>query len=282
MKYAINLILLLLFAVTLQAQRVAIVCGEYRYTVPGEIPLNRAKQIAIDKARNEAIANEFGQVVSQSTNTTIHSSGTQSSVQSDSYASTESKAIWLSDTKEPEVSIAYENDVMVITASVCGKARELKTAEVELRMQVLNNGFESDQFRSNDKVSILFKSPVSGYVAIFFRDDNAGIISCMLPYENEDGTAREVKSNKEYTYLSTADPIYPYQEETILVTDKKTVEFDTFIIVFSKKDFSMPSSEAGEFVPELSVEDFQKWLRKNRINDETMQTIEKSIQINNA
>jgi len=281
MKYIINLILVFLFAATIHAQRVATVCGEYRYTVPGEIPLNRAKQIAIDKARNEAIANEFGQVVSQSTNTTIHSSGTQSSVQSDSYASTESKAIWLSDTKEPEVSIAYENDVMVITASVCGKARELKTAEVELRMQVLNNGFESDQFRSNDKVSILFKSPVSGYVAIFFRDDNAGIISCMLPYENEDGTAREVKSNKEYTYLSTADPIYPYQEETILVTDK-TVEFDTFIIVFSKKDFSMPSSEAGEFVPELSVEDFQKWLRKNRINDETMQTIEKSIQINNA
>ena len=281
MKYIINLILVFLFAATIHAQRVATVCGEYRYTVPGEIPLNRAKQIAIDKARNEAIANEFGQVVSQSTNTTIHSSGTQSSVQSDSYASTESKAIWLSDTKEPEVSIAYENDVMVITASVCGKARELKTAEVELRMQVLNNGFESNQFRSNDKVSILFKSPVSGYVAIFFRDDNAGIISCMLPYENEDGTAREVKSNKEYTYLSTADPIYPYQEETILVTDK-TVEFDTFIIVFSKKDFSMPSSEAGEFVPELSVEDFQKWLRKNRINDETMQTIEKSIQINNA
>lgn len=278
MKYAINFILLLLFAATIHAQRVATVCGEYRYTVPGEIPLNRAKQIAIDKARNEAIANEFGQVVSQSTNTTIHSSGTQSSVQSDSYASTESKAIWLSDTKEPEVSIAYENDVMVITASVCGKARELKTAEVELRMQVVSNGIETERFKNNEKVAIHFKSPVNGYVSIFFRDDNAGMIYCMMPYENEDGTAREVKSNKEYIYLSTEDPIYPYQEETILVTDK-TVEFDTFILVFSKKDFSMPSSEAGEFVPELSVEDFQKWLRKNRINDETMQTIEKSIQI---
>ena len=278
MRYIINLILVFLFAATIHAQRVATVCGEYRYTVPGEIPLNHAKQIAIDKARNEAIANEFGQVVSQSTNTTIHSSGTQSSVQSDSYASTESKAIWLSDTKEPEVSIAYENDVMVITASVCGKARELKTAEVELRMQVVSNGIETERFKNNEKVAIHFKSPVNGYVSIFFRDDNAGMIYCMMPYENEDGTAREVKSNKEYTYLSTADPIYPYQEETILVTDK-TVEFDTFILVFSKKDFSMPSSEAGEFVPELSVEDFQKWLRKNRINDETMQTIEKSIQI---
>ena len=278
MKYIINLILVFLFAATIHAQRVATVCGEYRYTVPGEIPLNHAKQIAIDKARNEAIANEFGQVVSQSTNTTIHSSGTQSSVQSDSYASTESKAIWLSDTKEPEVSIAYENDVMVITASVCGKARELKTAEVELRMQVVSNGIETERFKNNEKVAIHFKSPVNGYVSIFFRDDNAGMIYCMMPYENEDGTAREVKSNKEYIYLSTEDPIYPYQEETILVTDK-TVEFDTFILVFSKKDFSMPSSEAGEFVPELSIEDFQKWLRKNRINDETMQTIEKSIQI---
>lgn len=278
MRYIINLILVFLFAATIHAQRVATVCGEYRYTVPGEIPLNRAKQIAIDKARNEAIANEFGQVVSQSTNTTIHSSGTQSSVQSDSYASTESKAIWLSDTKEPEVSIAYENDVMVITASVCGKARELKTAEVELHMQVVSNGIETERFKNNEKVAIHFKSPVNGYVSIFFRDDNAGMIYCMMPYENEDGTAREVKSNNEYIYLSTEDPIYPYQEETILVTDK-TVEFDTFILVFSKKDFSMPSSEAGEFVPELSVEDFQKWLRKNRINDETMQTIEKSIQI---
>ena len=278
MKYGVSLIFCFLFALTSQAQRVATVCGEYRYTVPGEIPLNRAKQIAIDKARNEAIANEFGQVVSQSTSTTIHSSGTQSSVQSDSYASTESKAIWLSDTKEPEVSIAYENDVMVITASVCGKARELKTAEVELRMQVVSNGIETERFKNNEKVAIHFKSPVNGYVSIFFRDDNAGMIYCMMPYENEDGTAREVKSNKEYIFLSTEDPIYPYQEETILVTDK-TVEFDTFILVFSKKDFSMPSSEAGEFVPELSVEDFQKWLRKNRINDETMQTIEKSIQI---
>ena len=278
MRYGVGLIFCFLFALTSQAQRIATVCGEYRYTVPGEIPLNRAKQIAIDKARNEAIANEFWQVVSQSTNTTIHSSGTQSSVQSDSYASTESKAIWLSDTKEPEVSIAYENDVMVITASVCGKARELKTAEVELRMQVVSNSIETERFKNNEKVAIHFKSPVNGYVSIFFRDDNAGMIYCMMPYENEDGTAREVKSNKEYIYLSTEDPIYPYQEETILVTDK-TVEFDTFILVFSKKDFSMPSSEAGEFVPELPVEDFQKWLRKNRINDETMQTIEKSIQI---
>jgi hypothetical protein len=100
----------------------------------------------------------------------------------------------------------------------------------------------------------------------------------MMPYENEDGTAREVKSNTEYTYLSTADPLYPYQEATILVTEKPT-EFDTFILIFSKKDFSMPASDMGDYVPELSVEDFHEWLCKNRIHDETMQTIEEIVQI---
>ena len=278
MKRIIPLILFLFSATVIHAQRVVMVSGEYRYYVPEDISLNQARQIAIDKARNQAIANEFGQVVLQSTTTTIHSSGSKSDVQSDSFASTESKAIWLGDTKEPEISIAYEDDVMIITASVCGKARELKTADVELKVHILNNGIETERFKNNEKVAIRFKSPVDGYVSIFFREDSAGMIYCLMPYENEDGTARAVRSNKEYTYLSTYDPIYPYQEETILVT-QKTVEFDTFIIVFSKKDFSMPASENGEFVPELSVDGFQKWLRRNRINDETMQIVEKAIQI---
>ncbi len=278
MKYAI-IILFIFCSSAVQAQRIVSVCGEYRYVVPGDMALSKAKQIAIDKARNEAIANEFGRVVIQSTNTTIHTTDAKSSVQSNSYASTESKAIWLSDTKTPTVDISYDNGVLVITASVCGKVRELKTAEVELKAQILNNNIESDRFKNKDRVSIRFKSAADGYVAVFCRDDNAGIISCMMPYENEKGIAREVKSNKEYTYLSTEDPLYPYQEATILVTEK-TVEFNTFILVFSKKAFSMPISEMGAFVPELSVEDFQKWLRKNRIKDETMQTMERTIQIN--
>lgn len=278
MRYLV-VVFLILCTLNAYAQRIVTVSGEYKYIVPGEIPLNRAKQIAVDKARNEAIANEFGQIVSQSTNTVIHTSDQQSSVQSDSYASTESRAIWLNDTKEPEVEIAYENGVMMITAKVWGKVRELKSAEVDLQVQIICNGVETDRFKSSDKVAICFKSPADGYASVFFRDDNAEMIYCMMPYENEDGTARKVKSNKEYIYLSTDDPIYPYQEETILVTDK-AVEFDTFIIVFSKKDFSMPASDAGEFVPELSVEDFQRWLRRNRISDETMQTVEKNVQIN--
>ena len=100
-----------------------------------------------------------------------------------------------------------------------------------------------------------------------------------MPYETENGKARAMKRNKTSILLSTKDPLYPYREETILVTSQEQ-EFNTLVFVFSEKEFAMPISDMGEFVPELSIEDFQKWLRKNRINDETMQTIEKTIQIN--
>jgi hypothetical protein len=41
----------------------------------------------------------------------------------------------------------------------------------------------------------------------------------------------------------------------------------------------MPITEQGEFLPELSVTDFQKWLRKNRVKDEAMQVVEKVVEI---
>jgi hypothetical protein len=41
----------------------------------------------------------------------------------------------------------------------------------------------------------------------------------------------------------------------------------------------MPITEQGEFLPELSVADFQKWLRKNRVRDEKMQVVEKVVEI---
>ena len=279
MRYYFLILLFLLISLYSLGQRVVNICGEYKYIVPENVSLAEAKAIAIERARLTAIANEFGTTVSQTNLTTTHIENGTTRNDFLSLGETEVKGDWLGDTKEPEIRPVYENNQLVIYASVCGKVRELKTAEVELRMQIMNNGIETEQFKNNDKVAIRFKSPVNGYVAIFVRDDNAGIVSCMLPYENENGKARVVKNSKEYIYLSTDDPIYPYQEETILVTNKK-VEFNTFVLVFAETEFAMPLSDMGEFVPELSVESFQRWLRRNRINDKTMQTIEKTIQIN--
>lgn len=268
----------MVFALVCHAQKTVNVSGEYRYVVPDNVSRTEALNIAIERARNEAMAKEFGTVVSQTSTTTTKVIDGKVETGFISMGGTESKGLWIDDTKEPEVKTFYEDDVMVIVAKVWGKAREIKNTETEIDIKILCNGMENERFKNNDKFSIDFKSASKGYVAIFLRDENLDPIYCMLPYENENGEVRAVKSGTKYNFLSTKDPIYPFREETILVTDK-TVEFNTILVVFSKNQFSLPISEDGEYVPEIPADKFMKWLRKNRINDETMQVIEKTVEI---
>ena len=278
MKRLVFSIILLAWALVGNAQKAVSVSGEYRYVVPENVSITEAKSTAIERARNEAMAKEFGTVVSQTNTTTTKVVGDKVETGFISMGGTESKGLWLSDIKEPEVRTFYENDVLVVTAKVWGKAREIKNSETEMDIKILCNGVESENFKNNDKFSIDFKVASKGYVAVFLRDENLDPIYCLLPYENENGEVRAVKSGTKYNFLSTKDPVYPFREETILVTDK-TVEFNTILVVFSKNQFSLPMSEEGEYVPEIPSDKFLKWLNKNRINDETMQVIEKTVEI---
>ena len=255
------------------AQRIVNACGEVDYVVPETQTLFEAKQTAITQARLKAIADEFGTIVTQTNTTAMHTKDGKTNSSFNSYSENEVRGIWISDTKEPEVSVKYRNDMMVIHAEVCGKVREQKQSAVELQIKPLNKGIESTLFKNNDRFSLSFKSAASGYVAVFIRDDDTEIVNVMMPYDNGDGNAREVKSNKEYLFLCTKDPEYPYDEETILTTSK-SVENNTLIIVFSQKKFHISLSNKGEFVPEVENAKFQKWLHGLRVYDTTTQVEE--------
>lgn len=259
--------------VGLSAQRQVNACGEVDYVVPETQTLVEAKQAAITQARLKAIADEFGTIVSQSNTTAMHNKDGKTSSSFTSFSENEVRGIWISDTKEPEVTVKYRNEVMIIHAEVCGKVREQKREMVELQIKPLNNGFESTNFKNNDRFSVSFKSAASGYVAVFIRDDNNDVVNVMLPYDDSDGNAREVKSNKEYLFLCTKDPEYPYDEETILTTSK-SIENNTLIVVFSQKKFHISLSNKGEFVPEVENSKFQKWLHGLRVYDTTAQAEE--------
>lgn len=278
MKRIVITILLGILGFSGFSQKPVRVSGEYRYTVPENVSISDAKNIAIERARLDAMAKEFGTLVSQTNTSTIMNIGGKSETDFVSVGGTESKGIWLEDTKEPKVEIVYENGMMVVLAEVEGKAREIKKSETELSIVLLCNGKPNEQFVHEDHFSVRFKAAAKGYVAIFMRDEAMETIYCLLPYENEGGEARAVQGNQEYVFLSTEDPVYPFQEETILVTGKK-LEYNTVTIVFSENQFAIPLSDNGVYVPELPADKFSKWLRKNRMNDETMQVIEKVVEI---
>lgn len=274
----IILILFLAFCTTASAQKAVTVSGEYTYHPPENVSLEQAKRTAVERARLEAIAGAFGTDVSQTNTVAVTSVDEKSSTTFNSSGATEVRGEWVADTKEPEITIGYEGGMLVVAAKVWGKVREKTKAAVELSIRILCNGVESERFCNNDKLSIRFKSPVKGFLSVYLVDDNVRMAYCLLPYENEDGMAREVRNNAEYTLLSSADPKYPYREATILTTDK-AVEFDRLIFVFSTNRFAMPITENGEYLPELSLADFERWLQRNRIKDENMCVTEKIVEI---
>ncbi len=271
-------LLIIFLSFYLFAQKTTNLCGEYKYIVPDNVSLTDAKNIAIERARLDAIAKEFGTSVSQTNLSSMHTQNGTTQTDFLSLGGTEVNGTWLGDKSSPEISINYEQNMLVVNAKVCGTAREITRAHTDLIIKILCNEIESERFKNNDRISIEFKTPIDGYLAIFLRDDYLDIVSCLLPYENENGKARKIKRNKKQQLLSTKDPLYPYKEETILVTNKD-IEFNTIIIVFSEDEFSMPNTESGEYLPELSIEAFTKWLRRNRIKDEQMQVLEKNIEI---
>jgi len=272
------LLLLTLSSLTAAAQKVRSVSGECTYCPPENVTLEQAKQMAVERARIDAIAREFGTNVSQmNTVATINSNG-ESATAFNSLGSTEVNGDWLADTKEPEIEIDYESGMLAITARVWGKARERKTADFELSVKLLCNGTESEKFRNNDRFSIRFRSPVKGYLSIYLVDDNLRQAYCLLPYETEDGEAREIRNNAEYVLLSTEDPLYPYREETILTTENE-VDFNRIVLVFSTNRFVMPLTEQGTYLPELPTPEFDRWLQRCRTKDTAMYVMQKTIEI---
>lgn len=277
-KLLLSLVLLLPMCV--MAQRMVKACGEVDYVVPESQSQAEAKRIAIARARTKAIADEFGTVVHQTTTTAMHTTSESSNVDFNSFSENEVRGIWIEDTREPEISMSYRDNLLVIHASVCGKIRELKQNKTELSIRVLNDGktdegIETTHFRNNDRISVAFQSPVKGYVALFIREENTGLVHIMMPYdtENADGYAREVKSNREYVFLNSQDPQYPYPTPTILTTDR-SIENNTLIVVFSEQSFRLSLTHKGEFVPEVENAKFQKWLHGLRIHDTTAQVEE--------
>ena len=287
-----SLITLILFGVTLSChcEITKNICATITYIAPEYQSLSEAKQTAINKAKIQALADEFGTIVSQTNTTTIHSNNGKSENNFNTYSETEVRGIWIKDTQEPEISISYTNNNIMFKVTVCGKAKEIKSNPIELNITTLNSGYhnneenpyiegrETTEFSNGDFFSVRFQSPVNGYIAIFLRDDNNGIVFTQLPYINSDGYAIEVKSNKAYEFLNNNDPQYPYKTSTILTANKE-IETNTLIVVFSRKKFHISLSNQGEWFPEIEYNRFKKWINGLCAFDNTTQVKEISLTI---
>lgn len=275
MKKFLFLALMMASVFSLYCQKTVKVCGDYTYYPPENITVEKAKNIAVERAKIKALEDEFGSIMSQSNTTVTKNSGEISDVNFYFLGGSEVKGDWIEDI-EVNVKPSYIDGTLIINSHVCGKARAITSARVDLDIHTLCNGTESSNYKSGDLFSVKFKSPVSGYLAVFFLDPISDKVYCLLPYT--DGVARAVKSRTEYTFFCSKDPLYSELQEDMFLEADTDLDMNHLFFVFSTNSFNMPLTDDGE-ISTLSFENYNKWIQKNKIKDAKIQVEEKIVEI---
>lgn len=265
------------FSITAFAQKLKMVEGEYTYHAPDNVSIEQAKRTALDRAMIQALADEFGTIVSQSNATRVENQNGQTSIDFLSVGGSEVKGEWIETIDEPTYNIRYEGDMLVVSVKVKGKAREIVSAGIDFQAKVLRNGtddkFESDQFRSGDDLYLSFHSPVSGYLAVYLVDaDNQAY--CLLPYRNQSDGIYPVKANQRYLFFNVkeAPPNERSYVDEYVMTCRRSSEQNQIYVIFSPNQFvKATDNQSDATLPrELKFEDYQKWLAKCRKHDKEM------------
>lgn len=287
MKHTL-LLLSIIFTVPVFSQKMKTVKGEYTYHAPENVTPEEAKLTALDRAKIQALADEFGTIVSQTNTTHIQNGNGKSDIDFLSIGGSEVKGEWIETTGEPQYHISYDQGMLVVKVTVKGKAREIVSAQIEIKTKVLRNGtedkFESDEFHDGDDLYLSFISPVSGYLAVYLVDAEQKAF-CLLPYQSQEDGIYKIKSNRRYLFFNRkeAEKELTHLVDEYTMTCSKGTERNTIYIVFSPNAFAKAcDNSVSENLPrELNYADFQKWITKQRKHDQNMITRIFPITLNN-
>jgi hypothetical protein len=285
-RQQVFLIVLMTISTAVFAQKTVEICGKGTYSAPENVTMEQAKQTALERAKLDALE-KFGTLVSQNNVTVVKNVDGKSEVSFLSLGGSEVKGEWIEDTKPPQYTIFYKQDMLVVSVSVCGKAREITSAGVDFSAKILCNGveskYENDNFKNGDDVYLLFQSPVDGYLAVYLVDDTPTAF-CLLPYMRDASGQAKIKGGKEYVFFSQkhADRSEVAIVEEYTMTAQKSVEQNFLYTIFSPNEFTKANDrKAGEVAlpRELPFEEFQKWVARNRNRDKDMKVVVKGVTI---
>lgn len=271
------IIIFTLFSLPVFAQKTKTVEAEYTYHAPENVTIEQARRTALDRAKIQAIADEFGTIVRQDNITRIKNIEGKSSTDFFSYGGSEVKGEWIETIGKPAYTITYEDNMLVVNCKVKGKAREIVTAQIDFQARVLRNGtddrFEDDDFNSGDDFYLSFCSPINGYLAVYLIDTENQVY-CLLPYRSQSDGIYAVVANHRYLLFNIKEA--PLQERSFVeeytITCKRPPEYNLIYVIFSPNKFvKAVDSSTSELLPRnLSYDDFQSWLVKCRKHDEDM------------
>lgn len=279
MYRCIVVVMLLSLCYAVNAQRLVSVKGEYTYYAPENVSPEVAKRIALERAIIQALADEFGTIVAQASYAQISNNNEHSQSDFQSITNSEVKGEWIETLGEPEYYVSFEEKTLVVKCVVKGKAREIETAPIDLKIKILCNGtddkFENSSFRSGDDLFVSFQTPMNGFLAIYLVDA-VGYAYCLLPYQRQSDGIYPVNNKQKYIFFSPKTVLNSQEaievDEYVLTCDKEKEQNQIYVIFSPEKFYKASDNGIADLLPrQLPVQEFRKWMFNCRKRDRQMQ-----------
>jgi len=259
------------FAFALKTKTVTV---EYVYYAPETMSLDKAKATALERAKAQAIENEFGSIILQNNITHTEIADGESYTEFSSIGGSELKGEWLETLKEPTYELMTDAGMIAIKVTVRGRIREVQDNKAPVLVKTFRNGVsaacESSDFVCGDSFYMSFSSSTDGYLAIYLVDEDNKVY-CLLPYQSQSGGIYRTKANCKHLLFDKnsvnqleADTV----DELIMDTDKPRVKNHIYTIFSPNKFFKAVDNSTDASLPRsLSYDEFTKWLSDVRKKD---------------
>lgn len=245
----------------------------YIYHAPAEMSVEQARQTALHRAMSQALADEFGMLVSQSSVTSLTDADGQTTTRLTVNGQSEVRGEWLETIGEPKFDISFSNGLTIVKVEVKGKAREIDFSRPMFSAATLRGSEVTSDFNDGDAVYLKFEAPCAGFLAVYLADNLRGKVYRLLPYVLLPNKAVAVDGGRQYTFFNRNEASDPAVTDELELTSASPLELNDIYVLYSPLEFQLPPIEnsSGYEVRSIPLNDFNKWLAASRIRNRDLQ-----------
>lgn len=287
MKYFVVILVCMAYIDGLFAQRTVTVNASAIYDAPLTMSPVEAEYETIRRAQVDAIAKEFGTVVTKESQNYMRENAANSYDDFFSYGESDVRGIWLETVGDTIWQPTHRaNGFIQYSVSLRGKIREIVSASPDVHYTFMYNGTDpkknrlrNNSFNEGDQLFFNFSSPVEGYLALYLVDHNNSMTTQrLLPYPGQKEGAYYIKADTTYIFFSYPDvehSVSEYVQELMLGCISEH-DYNQFYIIFSSHPFTHANDsktaniESRQLPPSTDYRSFQKWLSRIRRHDSDM------------
>lgn len=249
------------------SQKTVKVSATYTYYASETMSVEEAKRVALDRAKIQAIADEFGTIVSQSTSTVITNKNGETDTQFFALGGSDVKGEWIETIGKPEYKISFEDHHIIIYCAVTGMVREATPSKLHFESTILRNGQNTLPqqiiFNNGDEMSLRFQASTKGFLSLFLFDVTADVTYRILPYRQDSNSLKKISANIRYVFFSKkmCNTVESEFIDEYVMTSANSTERNVIYAVFSDKEYAAPNIQLyPNGLYGMSQSEFQSWL----------------------